>query len=66
VIGALDVGHVATLRDEGERAFPEARDRLSCLGLRKHPVAFPPHHERRDLQGREKVHHHLALTEGTH
>jgi hypothetical protein len=38
-IGALDVGHVATVRDHGERTFPQAVDRLPRVGLREHPVA---------------------------
>src|SRR5829696_7881502 len=60
-IGALDVGHVATVRDEGERAFLEARERLSSLGFREHPVSGSPHDECRDFQGRETVYQHLAL-----
>src|SRR5215212_7054955 len=60
-IGALDVGHVPAVRDEGERAFLQTRNRDSRLGFREHPVSGSPHEERRDLQGRETVHQHLAL-----
>src|SRR5215218_1924573 len=49
-VGALDVGHVAAVGNEGERTFPEADYRLLGLKAREHPVAFPPNHERRDLQ----------------
>jgi len=52
---------VATVRDEGERAFLEARERLSSLGFREHPVSGSPHDECRDFQGRETVYQHLAL-----
>jgi len=48
-IRTLDVGQMATVRDEGERAFLKASDRPLGLGAREHPVAFPPHHERRRL-----------------
>src|SRR5829696_7072583 len=60
-IRALDVWHVAAVRDEGERAFLQTRNRDTRLGFREHPVSGSPHDERRDLQGRETVHQHLAL-----
>jgi hypothetical protein len=66
VIGALDVGHVAAVRDEGERTVLEAGDRPLGPGAREHTVALSPHDERRYLQGRETVHQHLALAKGAH
>jgi NADP-dependent 3-hydroxy acid dehydrogenase YdfG len=63
-IGALDVGQVAAVGYELQRTFPKAGGRVSCLGLREHPVARPPHHERRHLQEGETVHQDLALAEG--
>jgi hypothetical protein len=66
VIGALYVGHVSTIGDEGERTFPEADDRLSCVRLREHPVARPPNDERRDLKRSQSVHQHLALASRAH
>jgi hypothetical protein len=65
-IRTLDVGHMATVRDEGERASLEARERLPSLGFRERPVSGSPHDERRDLQGREAFYQNLALAEGTH
>jgi hypothetical protein len=65
-IRTLDVGHVATVGDEGERTFLEAGDRPLGLGAREHTVALSPHDERRYLQGRETVHQHLALAKGAH
>ena len=49
-IGALDVGHVAAVRDEGERTFLEAGDRPLGLGAREHAVALSPNDERRGLK----------------
>ena len=65
-IRTLDVGNMATVRNKGKRAFLEARERLSSLGPREHPVSGSPHDERRYLQGREAFYQHLALAEGTH
>ena len=60
------MGHVTTVRDEGERTFWEVCDRFSRWSLREHPLPCPPNKERRDLQTGQSVNKHLALANGAH
>jgi hypothetical protein len=60
-IGLLDVGQVAAVRDELERALSEAGERFSRLRGREHPLGCTPNDERRHLQAGKPVQQHLAL-----